>query len=117
VARLRGQGIGACLSRPPASADYARAASAKHPGEVMDSIDIAKYHLLDTRLMIAWAHSYAERGDLDRARYVAARLREFRNPVSRDFFAECDANDASPRPFQCDPPSPSVTWKDLAGRQ
>ncbi len=97
-------------------ADYARATTAAHPGEVMDSIDIAKYNLLDTRLMLAWARAYAERGDLDKARYVADRLREFRNPASREFFAACEG-DPQPRPFQCDPPSRAFTWRDFAGKQ
>ncbi len=88
-------------------ADYARATVAEHPGEAMDSIDVAKHHLLDTRLMIAWARAYAERGDLDRARHIAARLREFRNPASKAFFAECAqaAQSAQPAPFQCEAPS------------
>ena len=97
-------------------ADYARATTAAHPGEVMDSFDIAKHHILDTRLMTAWARAYAERGDLDRARYIADRLREFRNPASKDFFAACDG-DPDPRPFQCDPPSRQLTWRDFTGKQ
>jgi Virulence factor membrane-bound polymerase, C-terminal/O-Antigen ligase/Protein glycosylation ligase len=97
-------------------ADYARATTAEHPGDVMDSFDVAKYHLLDTRLMMAWARAYAERGDLDRARYIAERLREFRNPASKGLFAACDG-DPHPRPFQCDPPSRQLTWRDFAGKE
>lgn len=63
----------------------------------------ATHYLLDARLMIAWARAYAEAGDLDRARWIAARLREFRNEQAADFYAECDGA-PNPRPFQCDPP-------------
>ncbi|MFY8088671.1 MAG: hypothetical protein ACOVOG_15725, partial [Rubrivivax sp.] len=49
----------------------------------------AAHYLLDTRLMMAWADAHASSGDLPRARYLAARLREFRNPVSRTYFDAC----------------------------
>jgi O-antigen ligase len=97
-------------------AEYARATTAANPGEAMDSIDIAKYNLLDTRLMLAWARAHAEQGDLERARYVADRLREFGNPASRAFFAACEG-DPQPRPFQCDPSTLRFTWRDFAGRE
>ena len=40
----------------------------------------APHYLLDTRLMIAWAQALARAGELDKARHLAQRLREFRNP-------------------------------------
>ena len=45
----------------------------------MSAFERAPHYLLDTRLMMAWAKALAERGEIDKARHVAARLREFRN--------------------------------------
>jgi O-antigen ligase len=102
-------------------ADYAAATTAAHPGEQLEAAQRAAHYLLDTRLMIAWSRAYAERGDLDRARHIAARLREFRNPDAAAFFAPCDgeaaaaprAAPASHRPFQCEPPSRLLTPADF----
>lgn len=86
-------------------ADYARATMARSPEEVFDSFERPLYHLADTRLMIAYAKALAGRGETARAAHVAARLREFRNPMSSEFFSVCDQ---PPRrgvdlPFQCRP--------------
>jgi hypothetical protein len=99
-------------------AHYAAATVSDKPGQEMASFDIASHHLLDTRLMMAWAKAFAEVGDLDRARHLAERLREFRNPDSASFFAECDKARAeglapSAWPFQCTPPSRALTWQDF----
>ena len=73
--------------------------------------DRATHYLLDTRLMMAWARALEEAGDDERARYVAQRLREFRNEGSASFFAPCaDATVAEKdQPFQCKPPSRTFT--------
>jgi hypothetical protein len=102
-------------------AHYAAATVSDTPGQEMASFDIASHHLLDTRLMMAWAKAFAEVGDLDRARHLAERLREFRNPDSANFFAECDKARAeglapSAWPFQCTPPSRTLTWQDFLPR-
>ena len=102
-------------------AHYAAATVSDSPGQEMASFDIASHHLLDTRLMMAWAKGFAELGDLDRARYLADRLREFRNPASADFFAECERaqTEGKPReawPFQCTPPSRPLGWQDFLPR-
>lgn len=94
-------------------ADYAAATTTDRPGTVMPALQRAAHNLLDTRLMIAWARAYAEQGDLERARHLADRLREFRNPNSADFFAECDDAARSPRPFQCTPASRPMDWRDF----
>jgi len=101
-------------------AHYAAATVSDHPAREMPAFDIATHHLLDTRLMMAWAQAYAEAGDLERARHLAQRLREFRNPVSAEFLAECERPrppDATalpaPRPFQCAPPARALNWQDF----
>jgi hypothetical protein len=96
-------------------ADYAAATSVHDPSQVMPAFRTATHYLLDTRLMLAWAQAYAGRGDLDRARYLAARLREFRNPASDEFFEACKTPPApgTPPPFQCEPPSRPLTYRDF----
>jgi O-antigen ligase len=97
-------------------ADYAAATTAEHPGEVMEAFAGATHYLLDTRLMIAWARAFAERGDLDRASYVAQRLREFNKPDAAEFFAPCDDPAQSSAAFQCHAPKRVLTWRDFAQR-
>ena len=73
----------------------------------------APHYLMDTRLMIAWAQALARAGELDKARHLAQRLREFRNPQADEFFAACDAPDGgTPPPFQCQPPDLAPHWRD-----
>jgi len=79
---------------------------------------LAPHYLLDARLMIAWAKALARAGELDKARALAQRLREFRNPQADEFFAACDkveheagSADAA-RPFQCEPPVRPPGWRD-----
>lgn len=94
-------------------ADYAAVTMAAHPGELLPQFERPLYHLADSRLLMAYAKALAEVGDLERARHVAARLREFHNPASDAFFAPCSAEVAAsaagtatqasaPQPFQCD---------------
>ena len=94
-------------------ADYAAATTAERPADAMSAFKRAPHHLLDTRLMIAWAQALAQSGDVDRARHLAARLREFRNPNSDDFFAPCADAALQPRPFQCEPPETLYSWRDF----
>ena len=78
-------------------ADYAAATVAEHPGTQMKAFKRAPHYLLDSRLMMAWAKALDERGESDKARYVAARLKEFRNDQTEEFFAACDAGRGSKR--------------------
>jgi O-antigen ligase len=93
-------------------ADYAAVTTAEDPVTTPGAFDRAPHYLLDTRLMIAWSQSLAAQGDLDRARHLAQRLLEFRNPASDEFFAPCKEG-ASPPPFQCQPPSRVVNWREF----
>ena len=98
-------------------ADYAAVTTALHPSEAMHGFDRAPHYLLDARLMIAWSKALAEQGDLERARYVAQRLKEFKHPLGVSFFAECDDPLAGkPVPFQCTPPSMPLTYLDFRKR-
>lgn len=96
-------------------ADYAAATIAEQPSTVMPSFKVATHYLLDTRLMMAWATALHESGDTERARYLAARLREFRNPDSVPFFAPCDepGRPDAEKPFQCFPPTKNFSFEDF----
>jgi O-antigen ligase len=95
-------------------ADYAADTTSTTPGTAMRG-SRATYNLLDTRLMMAWAKAYAQRGDLARARYLAARLREFHNADSEEFFEVCSepAPAGGELPFQCQPDVPGLGYKDF----
>jgi O-antigen ligase len=87
-------------------ADYAAVTMAPRPELVFDAFRRPLHHLLDTRLMTAYARALAARGDTVRARHMAARLREFNNPQAAEFFAVCQAAQDVPvsaQPFQCQP--------------
>lgn len=72
------------------------------------------HNLVDARLMMAYARSLAEHGEVDKARYVVNRLREFRNASSQDFLNECKAEpELAEAPFQCTPPKGHYHWRDV----
>jgi O-antigen ligase len=70
-------------------ADYAAVTTAERPSTFMPAFDRAAHHLLDARLMKAWAQALDETNQVDRSRHLAQRLAEFRNPLVADFFAVC----------------------------
>jgi hypothetical protein len=100
-------------------ADYAAATTTTPPSAAMGAFNTTTHSLLDTRLMLAWAQALSESGHRDKASYLAARLREFRNPASAEFFEVCNDPDkmaATPPPFQCVPPPAGLTWRDFQTR-
>ncbi len=96
-------------------ADYAAATIAEHPGTEMKAFDRAPHYLLDVRLMMAWARALDETGETDKARYLAARLKEFHNDQAEEFFAPCRAGAlaAGPLPFQCVAPTRELRFEDF----
>jgi O-antigen ligase len=94
-------------------ADYAAATTAVHPLEAMSAFERASHYLLDTRLMVAWAVALNEGGEVDKARYLAQRLAEFRNALSADFFAPCLELATQDVPFQCQEPVRAWTFEDF----
>jgi hypothetical protein len=103
-------------------ADYAAATIAPRPEKELPAFARAAHYLLDTRLMVAWAEGWAAAGDLRRAGHLAARLREFRNPASADYFSACAqpapgpaTGDAATQPYQCAPEDPTrlLRWQDF----
>jgi O-antigen ligase len=96
-------------------ADYAAATTSEDPKIALAAAQRAAHYLLDTRLMMAWANALRAIGDTDRAKYVAARLKEFRNPQSESYFAPCSdtAVAVTDKPYQCFPPQRKFTFKDF----
>ena len=111
-------------------ADYAAVTSNLAVVDPVQAFDRTTHYLLDTRLMVAWAKALAERGELDAARTLAARLREFDKSDAEDFFDACvdaaavstptssptPASAPSP-PFQCELPAQAKHWRDFLPRQ
>jgi hypothetical protein len=95
-------------------ADYARLTALE---DVMPPSTVefnrSTHFLLDTRLLTAWARAYAREGDVERARWIADRLRELRQPAAESFFAPCSDPTLVERPFQCTPAARSFTWRDF----
>jgi len=96
-------------------ADYAAATTATHPSTVLGAFDGATHYLLDVRLMMAWATALNEAGEVQLARHVAQRLKEFRNPGAAEFFAPCDTAQQAgvERPFQCAAPTQALDYRDF----
>jgi O-antigen ligase len=95
-------------------AHYAAATTAPEPEQVIPSFEVTTRHLLDTRLMMAWAQALNAAGDVEGARHIAARLREFRNKNSAAFFEPCDHWPSTQAPpFQCTPPNRVMDWRDF----
>lgn len=101
--------------------DYAAGTVVEHPGKVIDAFRRAPHFLLDSRLMMAWARALDEVGEVDKARHLAARLKEFRNPQADAFFAACDppaaasapASAPAKPPFQCQAPARALRFEDF----
>jgi O-antigen ligase len=96
-------------------AHYAAVTTAAYPSTEMPGFEVAPHYLLDARLMVAWAKALNERGDVERARYVAERLKEFNHPEGDKFFAVCADAAAEPLPFQCAPSTKAFTSEDFRG--
>ncbi len=95
-------------------ADYAAATSNAPADSVALGLARAPHSLLDTRLMMGWASHLAVSGrpaQLDQARWLAQRLREFDNRDADAFFARCAG--AATAAFQCQPPLAVHTWREF----
>lgn len=95
------------------TADFALATTAPESSRIVPRA--STHSTLDTRLMMAWALALDQKGETDKARYIAARLREFRNPESADFFAVCVSVPANGDkvPFQCEAPQRTYDYRDF----
>jgi O-antigen ligase len=67
---------------------------------------------LDLQLLLSWTLAQAEAGHADKARYLAARLKEFDRPEVQRFFEVC-ATPQGAAAFQCSPPPPGLSFRDF----
>jgi len=102
-------------------ADYAAATAFGPPQAPLSASQAlafrrAPHQLLDVRLLIAWSQALAAQGELDKARWLAARIREFHNTGADEYLAPCaDAAEAS-RSFQCQAPTRDFHWREFIAR-
>jgi len=99
-------------------ADYAAATAFGEPKAPLSpsqqlAFKRAPHQLLDVRLMIAWSQALAAQGEMDKARWLAARIREFRNPGADEFFEPCQRPERAAQAFQCQPPPRAVHWREF----
>lgn len=67
---------------------------------------------LDLQLLLSWTLAHAEAGEVDKARYLAARLKEFDRPMVTRFFEVCATPQAA-QAFQCTAPPPGIGFRDF----
>jgi O-antigen ligase len=94
-------------------ADYAAVVNLPPSPELAPALVRSAHVLLNGRLMYAWANLLYQRGEIDKARFMAARLREFNLSGPRPWYAPCDDPAVTAKPFQCLPPEHPVTWRDF----
>jgi len=96
-------------------ADYAAVTSNIPVPDPAAAAARASHFLLDTRFMIAWSQRLAAAGDVEGARHLVARLREFRKPEAGAFFAPCggaaSAASAAAAAYQCQAPDVPLDWR------
>ncbi len=94
-------------------ADYA-AATSLPPGPVaLAAARRTAFSLVDARLLMHWSLSLQATGDMEGARFLADRLREFRNPTGDTWFEACEDAASAPAMPQCEPASAAVDWRRL----
>lgn len=94
-------------------ADYAAATGFPPGREALAATRRTAFSLVDARLLMHWSRSLESLGDVEGARYVADRLREFRNPTGDTWFASCEDAASAPAMPQCQPASGVVDWRTL----
>jgi O-antigen ligase len=94
-------------------ADYAVATSVQPTPRTLPALKRSAHVLLNEPLLYGWANLLQAQGETDKARYMAARLREFRLPGVASWYAPCDDPAVTTKPFQCLAPEHPVTWRDF----
>ncbi|RZL36143.1 MAG: polymerase [Rubrivivax sp.] len=94
-------------------ADYAAATSLPPGPQALAAARRTGFSLIDARLLMHWSRSLETTGDVDGARYLADRLREFRNPTGDSWFESCANPASSPVMPQCQPASAVIDWRTL----
>ena len=93
--------------------DYVAATNSPLTPAVLPAVLRSSHVLLNGRLMYAWSNLLNDQGQVDKARYMAARLREFDLPGPKPWFAPCTDPAVTAKPFQCLAPAHPVSWRDF----
>jgi len=94
-------------------ADYAAATSFPPGALALDAARRTAFSLVDARLLMHWSRSLEATHDLNGARFLADRLREFRNPTGDTWLAVCAEPASAPLLPQCQPASGVIDWRTL----
>ncbi len=95
-------------------ADYVAVTNRRLTPDMLPLIERSSHVLLNGRLMYAWANLLHDRGEEDKARYMAARLREFTQlDGPKPWFGPCKDPAVTTKPFQCLAPEHPVTWRSF----
>jgi len=94
-------------------ADYAAATSQPPGRDALAASRRTAFSLVDARLLMHWSRSLEATGDAEGARYLADRLREFRNETGDRWFASCAEPASAPVMVQCQPASAVIDWRKL----
>jgi len=81
--------------------------------ESLPMLERSAHVLVNSRLLYAWSNLLQVQGQTDKARYLAARMREFKLPGAMQWFDVCSDPAVTVKPFQCLPPEHPVTWRDF----
>ncbi|MBW8757560.1 MAG: O-antigen ligase C-terminal domain-containing protein [Burkholderiales bacterium] len=94
-------------------ADYVAVTNLPLTSDTAPLVVRSSHVLLNGRLMFLWANLLEAQGQVDKARFMAARLREFDLSGPRPWFAPCRDAAVTAKPFQCLAPEHPVTWRDF----
>ncbi|MEP6501973.1 MAG: Wzy polymerase domain-containing protein [Betaproteobacteria bacterium] len=93
--------------------DYVAATRPAPPAQALPDVMRTSHLLINGWLLQAWAHLLHVQGQADKARYLAARLREFDGAEAKSWFAPCNDAAIGMKPWQCEPPAQAWSWRDF----
>lgn len=93
-------------------ADHAAAITLSPSKQTLAAAERSGRQFIDAKLLIAWANGLIAIGEVDKARYLVARLREFRSREGEEWLQRC-ANQATAGDWMCRPPERSYSWRDF----
>ena len=96
-------------------ADQLYAATYAGTPEALPAAQRGAHLLVEARSLKAWAQTLNAAGDVERARYLVQRSRDFHEPYLDAWLAECDKPTPTPgeKPFQCTPATRAFTYRDF----
>jgi len=95
-------------------ADYAAAGLLPPGAEALDAARRTAHVMSDDMILISWANSLVMTGQMDKARYLAQRAREFKTERVKAWMAHCQTvRPGEPGPFQCQQPAITYSYRDF----